>query len=237
MLAACTSPGQTELAEGNQLARAGKLDEAANAYRAAADRSHRARPLELLGMVQHQLGHTDAAREVWLEAVQLEPDAADAQLGLARIDSERGDQPAALDRLDRLVQRQPGAASARIERAVVLLKRNAEGDVERALADTDLALRASPHSTDALYVRGTALIAAKRLDDARKQFEGLKASQPFLSAWGQARIAAAESRNIDVIVHLREAREASDGGWASARVREDPAFSYLWEDPEFSREF
>ncbi len=40
-----------------------------------------------------------------------------------------------------------------------------------------------------------------------------------------------------MIVHLREARDAADAGWVKARVREDPAFRYLWEDPEFQREF
>ena len=233
----CTSAADTALAEGNRLAAAGKLDEAAQRFRAACEKTQAARPRELLGMVLHASGKADEARAAWLEAAQLEPGAPDAQLGLARIDTERGDHAAALDRLDRLVQRQPARADARLLRAVVLLQRNAEGDVDRALTDTELAVRAAPRDADALYVRGTALLAAKQLDAAKPLFEGLKTARPRLAAWGLARLAAAQSRSIDVIVHLREAREASDGGWVKARVREDPAFRYLWDDPEFSREF
>jgi tetratricopeptide (TPR) repeat protein len=234
---ACSTPGDAELNEGNRLAAIGKLDEAAQEYRAAAEKTKRARPRELLGMVLHASGKIDEARSAWLEAVALEPDAPDAQLGLARIESERGDHAAALDRLDRLVQRQPNRADARLERAVVLLRRNAQGDVERALTDSELALRAAPKDSDGAYVRATALVAAKRFDEASRLFDGLKPARPALAAWGKARIAAAESRNIDVIVFLREARQASDAGWVASRVREDPAFRYLWDDPEFSREF
>ncbi len=237
LLQACSAPGDAELVEGNRLAAAGKLDEAAASYRSACDKSQRAKPRELLGKALHAAGKVDEARDAWLNAVQLDPDAVDAQVGLARIESERGDQAAALGRLDRLVQRQPGLVPARLERAVVLLRRNAEGDVDRALADTELALRAAPTDADAQYVRGTALLAARKIELAQVAFEGLKRPRPVLSAWGLARVAAAQSRSIDVIVHLREARDAADAGWVKARVREDPAFRYLWEDPEFQREF
>jgi tetratricopeptide (TPR) repeat protein len=237
LCAGCSSPGEAELSEGNRLAALGRLDEAAASYRASCAKSQRARPRELLGMVLHTAGKSDEARTAWLEAVALEPDTPDAQLGLARIDSERSDHSAALDRLDRLVQRQPSRADARLLRAVVLLRRNAEGDVDRALADTELALRSTAKDPDAIYVRANALLAAKRLDEAGRQFEALRFSRPYLAAWGRARLAAAEQRNIDVIVHLREAREAADAGWVASRVREDPAFRYLWDDPEFSREF
>jgi Tfp pilus assembly protein PilF len=237
LCAGCSTPGDSELNEGNRLASLGRLDEAAVSYRAACAKTQRARPRELLGMVLHEAGKTDDARTAWLEAVALEPDAPDAQLGLARIDSEREDHAAALDRLDRLVQRQPSRADARLQRAIVLLRRNAEGDVDRALADTELALRSAPKEPDALYVRANALLAAKRLDEAGRLFEALKLTRPLLAAWGKARLAAAEQRNIDVIVHLREAREASDAGAFASRVRQDPAFRYLWDDPEFSREF
>lgn len=237
LLHGCSAPGDAEIAEGNRLAAAGKLDEAAASYRAACAKTQRARPRELLGMALHSGGKNDEAHTVWLEAVQLEPDSTEAQLGLARIDSERGDQAAALDRLDRLVQRQPNLSQARLQRAVVLLRRNAEGDVDRALADSELALRAAPADPDAQYVRGTALLAARKFDGAKAAFDALKRPRPVLAAWGLARLAAAQSRNIDVIVHLREAREAADAGWVKARVRDDPAFRYLWEDSEFQREF
>ncbi len=237
VIAGCSTPGESELLEGNRLAALGRFDEAAAQYRAACEKSQKARPRELLGKVLHAAGKLDDARTAWLEAVQLEPDAADAQLGLARIDSERGDQAAALDRLDRLVQRQPNRVDTRLLRALVLLRRNADGDVERALADSELALRTAPKDADAQYVRGSALLAAKQHDAATAVFEALRAQRPQLSAWGLARVAAARSRSIDVIVYLRQAREAADAGWVAARVREDPAFRYLWDDPEFSREF
>lgn len=237
IFAGCNAPGESELSEGNRLAALGQHDEAAKSYRAACAKSRAARPRELLGMVLHAAGKSDEARNAWIEAVQLEPEAPDAQLGLARIESETGDQIAALNRLDRLVQRHPNRADARLERAVVLLKRNADGDVDRALADSELALRGAPKDPDALYVRGSALLAGKQVDPAAAVFESLKKQRPQLAAWGLARVAAAKSRNTDVIVHLREAREAADAGWVAARVREDPAFRYLWDDPEFSREF
>jgi tetratricopeptide (TPR) repeat protein len=235
----CSSPGEAELQAGNRLASAGDLTLAIEAYRAACQKaSQKARPRELLGGALHAAGRSTEARATWLEAVQLEPNnSSDAQLGLARIDVEGGDPAAALDRLDRLLQRDPRRADARLVRAQAYLKRAKEEDVARALEDTELALKGLPHDPDALYVRGSALLAARKLDEARAVFEGLKSARPALWAWGQARLAAAQSRNIDVIVHLRAAREAMDAGWVSARVREDPAFRYLWDDPEFSREF
>lgn len=237
VIAGCSSPGESEVHEGNRLAALGKLDEAAAQYRAACGKSQKARPRELLGKVLHAAGKSSEARAAWLEAVQLEPDAAEAQLGLARIESENQEQGAALDRLDRLVQRQPNRVDARLLRALVLLRRNADGDVERALSDSELALRTAPKDADAQYVRATALLATRQYEEARKLFEALKPQRPQLAAWGLARVAAAQSRNIDVIVYLRQAREAADAGWVAARVREDPAFRYLWDDPEFSREF
>lgn len=236
LLLGCSAPGDVEIAEGNRLAAQGKLDDAAASFRAAATKSQRARPRELLGAVLHAAGKLDDARTVWLEAVQLEPESsADAQLGLSRIDSERGDQAAALDRLERLLQRQPRAPQVRLLRAVVYLRRNGDGDVDRALEDTELALKALPQSADAQYARGNALLAAHKVDEARALFEHMPKTAE--SAWGQARVAAAQSRHIDVMVHLREAKVAADGGWVAQRVREDPAFRYLWEDPDFSREF
>jgi tetratricopeptide (TPR) repeat protein len=235
-LAGCLAPGDAEIAEGNRLAAAGKLDEAAERFRAAAASSARARPRELLGAVLHAAGKNDDARKAWLEAVQLEPEAsAEAQLGLSRIDSENGDQTAALDRLGRLLERNPRRPDARLVRAVVYLRRNADGDVERALDDSDLALRALPQSADAMYARGNALLAAHKVEEARAQFERMPKGCD--AAWGQARVAAAQSRHADVILHLREARAAADGGWVAQRVREDAAFRYLWDDPDFSREF
>jgi hypothetical protein len=98
-----------------------------------------------------------------------------------------------------------------------------------------MALKAMPQSADAQLARGNALLAAKKVDEARSLFERMP--KGYGSAWGQARVAAAQSRHTDVILHLREARAAADAGWVKERVREDPAFLYLKDDPEFSREF
>ncbi|MBK7858847.1 MAG: tetratricopeptide repeat protein [Archangiaceae bacterium] len=234
---ACSSPGQNEVDEGNRLAAAGRFDDAASSYRAACAKTRSARPRELLGMSLHAAGKLDEARAAWLEAAQLQPDAADAQLGLSRIDLERGDLSAALDRLDRILERQPKNHRARTERAIVLLKRHGQGDAEHAYADSQLALASAPHDPDALYTHASACLASKKLAEATAAFGRLKPLRPALAAWGLARVAAAESRNTDVIVHLREARDAADAGWVASEVREDPAFRYLWDDPEFSREF
>jgi tetratricopeptide (TPR) repeat protein len=236
ILAGCSAPGDAEIAEGNRLAAQGRLDDAAASFRVAASKTKTARSRELLGATLHTLGKLDEARAAWLEAVQLEPESsAEAQLGLSRIDSENGDQVAALDRLDRLLQRQPRRSDARLVRAVVYLRRNGDGDVDRALDDTEMALKALPQSADAMYARGNALLAANKKDEARAMFERMP--RGYESAWGQARVAAAQQRHTDVIVHLREAKAAADAGWVPQRVREDPAFRYLWDDPEFSREF
>src|SRR5262249_7543818 len=144
--------------------------------------------------VLHTMGDVDAARSSWLEAVQLEPDnSADAQLGLSRIDSERGEQAAALDRLDRVLKRTPHRADARLLRAAVYLRRAAAGDVDRALEDADVAVKAMPGSADAQYTRGTALLAAHQVEAAREAFERMPKGS-VLTAWGLARVAAAQSR-------------------------------------------
>src|SRR5262245_56559484 len=119
LMTGCSSPGDAEIHTGNRLAAAGELLRAADAYREACSKTpQKARPRELLGAVLHASGQLSEARAIWLEAVQLEPhNSSDAQLGLARIDAEGGDPSAGLDRLDRLLQRDPRRADARLVRA------------------------------------------------------------------------------------------------------------------------
>ena len=239
-LLGCPAPGEDELAEGNRRAARGELAAAAESYAAATAKAPRtARAHELLGNARWALGQGDQAKAAWLEAVQLQPASVEAQLGLARLESSRGEHEAALGRVDKVLERSPARTDARTVHALALLARGSPGDPLKALADLDVALKTSPGDTEALYARTIAQLSLKRIDDARATCDTLDRLHPAteLGAWANARLAAAQARRTDVILYLRQARAAAGTGWVPGRVRDDPAFVFMKDDADFSREF
>lgn len=231
--AGCRKSGEAKLREGNAAAQAGRLEEARQAFEQAA----RALPSDphprvLLGNVLFHLGREAEAEAAWRQALQCDPSATAARLGLARLALDRQDAGGALEQLGAsagggLVP----ALAAEVEtvRGLALLTRGAPGDAERALEAAEAALVLAPQLSVPLYVKGGALLVLGRYSDAQAALEHLQAKHPAspLGPYGLARLAAAQGRATDVLLHLQAAKAAAGPAWKPERVAADPAFVFL----------
>lgn len=242
-LAACSEPGQTEMARGNALASRGQLDQAIEAYRAAsAAASGKARPRELLGHALFGRRRLAEARGAYQEALRLEPPALEARIGLSRIEAEEGKLDQAIERLGEILSAQPRNLHARLSRAHLYLRRAGAGDAQRAIEDTALAMRAAPKNASVLYTRGCAFLAAGEASGAREAFELLGRAHPDspLAPYGLARVSAAQGKETDVVLHLRQTREKAQrlpGAWEPEQIEKDPAFQFIKEKKDFQEVF
>jgi predicted Zn-dependent protease len=179
----------------------------------------------------------------------VEPEAAlEAQIGLARLDAEEGKLDGALSTLADVLARHPDNLYALLSHANLSIRRDRPGDAEAAIVDTARALQIDQKNPSALYTRGCAFIAAKAVDaswaaKAEEAFHLLDERQPGspLSAYGRARLDAAQMNKPGVLAHLKEARERSQkvgtlaGGWNATEVKGDPAFRAFREDADFTQ--
>ncbi len=241
-LAACTEPGSTEIARGNVLASAKKLDEAAEAYRAgAAAAPKRARPRELLGHVLSDKGDVAGARAAYEDALAVEPKAAlEARIGIARLDADQNKLDDALLRMSEVLKEQPKNVYALLSRATLSIRRGTPTDIEQAIQDTANAMTVDEKNASVLYTRGCAFLAAKDFDKANDAFALLEKQHPStpLAAYGRARVAGARAEKLQALSNLELARAKAThlpGGWRAEEVKRDPAFAQWREDPEFIR--
>ena len=233
-LIGCQEPGAADMSRGNVAASRNQPREALEAYRAAAGAlPGSARPRELEGHVLLELRRPAEARAAYEAALALEPEAAlEARVGLARLEATEGHVHEALKRLDALLAQRPDYTFALVTRAAVSLRRGTPEDVERALADSERALRAGAREPNALYVRGSALLAARRYAEAGETFDRLREARPdlALAAYGLARLAGARDDEKEVLTHLRQARERAGDRWNPEEVLADPLFERFRRD-------
>lgn len=237
----CQEQGQTEIARGNILASRGQVDEAAAAYRAAADRAPRdATPRLLLGNLLADHGRADEARAAFEDALRVDPKALEAKLGLARLHVARGEIDPAIALLSEVIDADQGNLYALLSRAQLSLRRGGPTDVERALQDTARAMMVDERNASVLYTRGLAFLAAGKPDEASEAFRLLGKAHPRspLSSYGLAKVAASRGDLDGALAALKESREKAGGmgptAWKPEEVRQDPSFVRLREHPQFS---
>lgn len=228
----CLRAGEARLREGNQAARDGRLEDARKAFEAAAEALPTdPRPRELLGNVLFELGRPDEARAAWQQALTQDAQSQAAHLGLARLALDAQDAGAAIEALGSAPSAtDPSlAAEAATVRGLALLERGGANDAEAALLAADEALRHAPGHAEALYVRGGALLVLGRYSDAQSALDELSTKHPAspLGPYGLARLAAAQGRATDVLLHLTAAKSAAGPTWRPERVAKDPAFAFL----------
>ena len=239
--AACTQPGQTEIARGNVLATRKDFEGALQAYRAAAEAApRRAHPREVLGHLLFDLGRPAEARASYQDALRVEPEAAlEARLGLARLDAEAGEFDRATQRLSEVLEKQPNNLYALLSRASLELRAGGPEAAQRAIADTAKAMAIDQKSSAVLFLRGSSFLAAGDLGQAQAAFELLERTHSAspLAWYGYARVSSARGDKASALRHLRTARDKALEGaeeWKSADVLSDPALRWLREDPEFA---
>lgn len=233
-LCACQKPLDAKLQAGDAAARLGKWEAARAAWADATKLDPRSASAHVkLGIAHWQLGQKDDAAAAWTTALSIEPSSEEALTALARLDLERLDAGAAVERLQAI--QSPLTADFERVRAQALLARGFPDDAAAALAAAQRALTTAPGDVEAEYLVGSAQIALRRFSDAQGTLEALQRRRPEspLGSYGLARLAAAQSRQTDALLHLSAARAAAGSSWNAERVAADPAFAFLLSAPEF----
>lgn len=233
-LGACQKPLDAKLQAGDTAARLGKWEQARTAWAEATQLDPRSAAAYLkLGIAHWELGQKDEAAAAWTTALSIDPTSEDALGALARLDLERLDAGAAVERLQPI--QAPLTAGFERVRAQAFLARGQPDDAAAALSAAQRALAAAPGDVEAEYLVGSAQIALRRFSDAQGTLEALQRRRPEspLGSYGLARLAAAQSRQTDALLHLSAARAAAGSSWKAERVAADPAFAFLLSAPEF----
>ncbi len=233
-LCACQKPLDAKLQAGDAAARAGKWEAARTAWTEATQLDPKSAPAHCkLGVALWELGLQDEAAAAWSAAVAIDPNEEEAVGSLAQLDLERADAGAAVERL--LLLRAPVSAAFHLVLARALLARGGPDDAAAALTAAQRAAAAVPGDPESEYLVGSAQIALRRFSDAQGTLEGLQRRRPEvpLGSYGLARLAAAQSRQTDALLHLSAARAAAGSAWNPSKVAADPAFAFLSAAPEF----
>ena len=233
-LCACQKPLDARLSAGDAAARAGKWDVARAQWTEATQLDpHASVAFAKLGVALWESGLKDEAAAAWSSAVAIDPNAEDAVASLARLDLERADAGAAVERM--LLVQSPATTAFQMVLAQALLARGAPDDAAAALVSAQKAASATPGDPQVDYLVGSAQIALRRFSDAQGTLEALQRRRPEspLGAYGLARLAAAQNRQTDALLMLSAARAAAGSAWQPERVAADPAFAFLSAVPEF----
>lgn len=204
-------------ARGVELYRQGKLEEAADALRAAvkADKAD-AGSWHLLGVVLNSAGKAKEARKAFEAAVKLRPDRAESHEGLAYTLLVANKPKEAERAARRALELAPRGATARYTLGVVRLR---QGRPDEAIAEADRVLGDAPDYAPAHRLRGQAHLdlygeaAAEMIEESSKRKSPPAPSDPAARArrWGHLTEAA---RSFEKYLQL--APDASD----SAMLRE-----------------
>lgn len=232
-LTSCQSAFDTFMQKGDAAAHQNKWTDARDAFAEAVKVNPQSAPAHAkLGVAAWLAGDRPLALKEWGETVALEPTNALALEGLGRASLEVGDAGAVVSSLDKVTN---PAGTLRLTLVRALLARGGDGDAVRALELARAALTEAPTDAESQYVLGSSLIAVKKFADAQATLDELQRQHPksALGSYGLARLAAAQSRSTDTLLHLREAKEVAGSSWNSDRVAADPAFAFLAATPEF----
>jgi tetratricopeptide (TPR) repeat protein len=236
VLFGCDLNAEHRLRIGNDFGRGGQLEAARESFdRVRAAYPNQARAHALAGNVAFQLELWSDAQSAWKAALALDPTNDLASIGLCHLLIEEGRFQAAMVELDRLAERSPSSLDILLLRARALLGRGESTDAARGLLDLEFVLSRQAHSTEALYLKGLALLSLGRVDDAHSTFDRLgrlERSSP-LSELGFAFVASAKNRPSEVILHLRAAKANWVRSWPFKSLEEHDAFTFVRPLPEF----
>ncbi len=157
------------LLRGQTAFRAGRYEEAAQAFRAALEAlpaSVRARVN--LASALAQTGERRAAMEMFARALELDPDNQAARFNLGVLSARDGDFAGAAEHLRRAVALHPEDVEARLELARALRRLDR---LEEALGHAAEASRLDPASEDAALLEAQVLVQQQRFADARRRLE------------------------------------------------------------------
>jgi Flp pilus assembly protein TadD len=232
----CAACDSARVNDGHSAAAAGKWREAAEHFVAAVkEEPNRAQLWVFLGHARLGAGDPNAAREAYQKARSLDPSLVPAQLGLARVAVSNQEWSVSLDLLAPLVKGPSPDPEALTLMAMTALGNGGPVNLSLALRMVDRALAVHPDDPSLRYLKGCALVAARRYDEAQRVFDQLeqRSGQEIWGVWGQARLAAAQGRKADVLLHVRRAGALKASTFDTAKLLQDPAFTFMKDDPDF----
>jgi predicted O-linked N-acetylglucosamine transferase (SPINDLY family) len=151
------------------LHRQGRLDDAERVYLSIlAQLPRHFDTVHMLGVLHHQRGEHDAARELLRRAINIDAHVADAHSNLGFVLQALKRQDEALASFDLALRLNPYSADAHSNRGNVLI---ALGRPAEALESYDSALQIDPQHMDALNNRGNVLLSLGRPDEALLTFD------------------------------------------------------------------
>ena len=136
--------------------------------------------LQMLGIVDTELGLLDSAVDLLCKSIELNPDSDNAyyHLGFAMCKLEQF--AAGLECFDKVLALNPGHVQAVCDRASALIEL---GQLVEAVAGYDHAIRLRADYAEAYSYRGNALLALRRTDEAIASFDRSIAIQPSAGAY------------------------------------------------------
>ncbi len=162
------------------------------------------------GLERHRAGDLDGASEVYLSALEQEPENYEAMHLMALLEQDRGRLDAALDWADKAVERQPQAASFRMTRGTI---RQRMGNKSGAVEDLRAAVERNANLPGAHLTLGYLEWQSGNLEEAETALRAALRSEPdsapAMTNLGQVLLAG--GRVDEAITHLQEAAEKSPG--------------------------
>ena len=164
------------LAEAVEHHRAGRLAEAEGRYRRILEREPaHADALHLLGLLAHQVGQHEPARQLVTAAVAVKPEVAAFHNTLGNVRRALGQLDAAAESYRQALARQPGLAEAHNNLGVVLRQLGQAAEAERCYRR---ALAARPDYAEALGNLGNVLLEQGRRDEAERCYRRVLTLRP-----------------------------------------------------------
>ena len=191
-----------QLRDGWALHRQGRLEAAAERYRAALlSNPNHVEALHLLGVVSLQLGRAQQGVDLIGRAIALKPNHADALSNLGNGYRALGRPSDAVAAYDSAISARPGLLEAYANRGLAFLDLDRPAD---ALASFEQALALKPDHAMSHCNRGNALQALKRPEEALASFDRAIALQPSLIE--------AHGNRANALLELDRASEALEVG-------------------------
>lgn len=163
-------------ADAVELQNAGKLDEAAAAYKGILDKNPDVPEVHLnLGAIYALKKDNAAAEAAFQKALELRPGFTDAASSLARLYQSMGQGEKAVAIMDQATAANPADARSQYSRGLVLMQ---GGKTEDAAKAFEAAATADPKMADAFYWLGSQLLNLGRNDDAAAAYEKYLALNP-----------------------------------------------------------
>jgi tetratricopeptide (TPR) repeat protein len=204
------------IGQGMTLHRAGRLDDAEKHYRAVLQQVRHPAALHLLGVVLHQRGQHDQAKDLIVQSLQIEPRDFAAHNNLGEVHKALGDFEAALACARRALELNPQFGPAHTSIAENLMNLGKMGEASEHVTK---AINLAPDDPNAHVVRARYLLLTGQLTRGWPEYEWRLKKYPFLRrqlpmpVWtggklaGKSILLTAEQGFGDVIQFVRYAEQ------------------------------